>query len=61
MARNWPEIAWRMGRMGNPVGPSGVICHAGHGVFVAMGVALMDEGKREQLALARWETKEEMR
>jgi hypothetical protein len=37
-----------------------VICHAGHGVFVAMGVALMDEGKRERLALARWDTKEEM-
>jgi hypothetical protein len=38
-----------------------VICHAGHGVFVAMGVAQMGVDERERLARARWETKKEMR
>jgi hypothetical protein len=47
-------------RCPNPVGRTGVIC-GGHSIFVAMGVALMGVDERERLALARWETKEEMR
>jgi hypothetical protein len=43
-----------------PVGPTLVICHGRHDFVVAMQVAQMDVEKREALARAPWECKEDL-